>query len=273
MGHPIGTQPIVPRAGQSARPVGSRLPLEYARRTGANFLTPGAREAARARTSVVEPNQTFDRRRLWADLLWSPALAFNLFGGLAGDPALADRALHTWWPETPGAVREVRFAHSPGRLDPAYLNSLRAFDAMFVLDVGGGRHGIVAVDTNYHERAKPEIPRPENLWRYREVARRSGAFEPDAIDRLQGRSALTLTWLEHLLMFSMLQHPSGAWVWGRYVVVHPAGNGDVAGLCDRYRAMLADRSTFVSVTLEALLDAPALAASTVAALRERYVQA
>ena len=32
-GHPIGTQPIVPRPGKPVRPVGSRLPLDYARET------------------------------------------------------------------------------------------------------------------------------------------------------------------------------------------------------------------------------------------------
>jgi hypothetical protein len=55
-GHPIGSQPIVPRKGKPARPVGSRLPLDYARETGANFLTAGALEAARARTSITEPH-------------------------------------------------------------------------------------------------------------------------------------------------------------------------------------------------------------------------
>jgi len=47
-GHPIGSQPIVPRDGTATRLVGSRLPLAYARETGANFLTPGALEAAKA---------------------------------------------------------------------------------------------------------------------------------------------------------------------------------------------------------------------------------
>ena len=154
-GHPIGTQPIVPQPdGGPARPVGSRLPLAYARETGANFLTAGALDAARARTSVIEPHQSFDHQRLWADLLWSPAMAFNLFGDLAADLELADRAVHAWWPDAPGTVREVRFAHSPGRFDPAYLNSLRAFDAAFVLDLGDGTQGIVGVDIKYHERAQ-----------------------------------------------------------------------------------------------------------------------
>jgi PD-(D/E)XK nuclease superfamily protein len=78
-------------------------------------------------------------------------------------------------------------------------------------------------------------------------------------------------WLEHLLLLSMLQHPSGAWRWGRYVVVHPAGNTDLADACQRYRMLLADRATFASTTLEELLDAGALPAATTAALRDRYL--
>ena len=116
-GIPIGSHPIAPRPdGASARLVGSRLPLEYAQATGANFVTSGALDAARARTSFVEPHQSFDHQRLWADLLSSPALAFNLFGDLAGDLDLADRAVHALWPDVPGIVRDVRFAHSPGPL-------------------------------------------------------------------------------------------------------------------------------------------------------------
>jgi PD-(D/E)XK nuclease superfamily protein len=248
-GHPAGTQPIVPKPNKPSRPVGSRLPLDYARETGANFVTDAARAAARERLAVVEPNQSLDHQRIWADLLWSPSLAFNLFADDAAQRALAP------------SVDAVRFAHSPGWLDPAYLGSLRSFDALLVLDDGGA----VAVDVKYHERAKAEQPKPENLRRYREVAERSGAFAPGAIDTLSGRSELAVLWLEHLLLHSMLQHESGRWTHGRYVVVHPAGNADVAGLCERYRALLDDDSTFRSLTLESLpLSKP---------VRERYLPA
>jgi hypothetical protein len=271
-GHPIGTQPIAPRpGGPSARPVGSRLPLDYARETGANFVTAGALEAARARSSITERRQSVDHQRLWADLLWSPAMAVNLFGDLAADPGMADRAVHAWWPDVPGTVREVRFAHSPGWLDPAFLGSLRSFDAVFELDLGDGTRGIVGVDAKYHEWLKPEIPRPENLHRYLEVAERSGAFAPGATDRLTGRSGLALTWLEHLLLHSMLQHPSGVWTWGRYLVVHAAGNSDYAEACIRYRDLLRDPSSFDSVTLEDLLGAGSLPRRPASALRERYL--
>jgi hypothetical protein len=271
-GHPIGSQPIAPRPGGApARPVGSRLPLDYARETGANFVTAAALDAARARTSVVEPHQSFDHQRLWADLLWSPSLAFNLFGDVSADVGQADRAVHAWWPDAPGSVREGRFAHSPGRFDPAYLNSLRAFDAAFVLDLDDGTQGTVAVNVKYHERSKTEIPKPSNLPRYLDVAERSGVFATGATDAVKGKSDLAVMWLEHLLLLSMLQHVSGAWTWGRYVVVHPAGNSDVADACDRYRELLADSSTFASVTIEELLDADVLSAKTTAALRDRYL--
>ena len=271
-GHPVGSQPIAPMPGtDTGRLVGSRLPLAYARETGATFLTPGALEAARARASVIEPHQSFDHQRLWAELLWSPALAFNLFGDLSRDFGLADRVVHAWWPDVPGVVSDVRFAHSPGRFDAAYLNSLRAFDAAFVLDLGDGTQGIVGIDIKYHERAKPEIPKPSNLRRYLEVAERSGVFETGALDAVKGRTDLAVMWLEHLLLLSMLQHTSGRWSWGRYVVVHPADNSDFVDACSRYARLLAKRSTFSSVTLEALLGAAVLPPQTASALRARYL--
>src|SRR5262249_54041747 len=136
-----------------------------------------------------------------------------------------------------------------------------------------GTRGIVAVVTKYHERAKPEIPKPSNRWRYAEVAERSGVFAPGAIDQVTRRSALAVMWLEHLLLHSMLQHTSGAWSWGRYVVVYPRGNTDVAEACARYRTLLVDASSFACVTIEDLLDTGALPLPTVAALRDRYLPA
>lgn len=270
--HPIGTQPIAPKPGETrVRRVGSRLPLDYARDTGASFLTSGALDAARARIAYAEARQSLDHQRLWADLLSSPALSFNLFGDLAADLARADRAVHRWFPDTPGRVSELRFTHSPGWFDPAYINSLRSFDTVFVLDLDDGSRGIVAVGVRYHERNKPETPRPENLARYTAVARRSKAFAPGAIDTLKKRGDLSVMWIEHLLLFSMLQHPSDNWTWGRYVVVHPGGNSDVVDACARYRAMLADEATFATMTLEQLLDSRTLAARTISALRARYL--
>jgi len=269
-GHPIGTQPIKPRDGKPTRPLGSRLPLDYARETGANFLSPAAHDAVRARLGTKEPHQMLAAQRLWADLLSSMPLSFNLFGGLWADHERADDAVHTWWPDAPGTVCDVRFEHSPGRLDPGYLGNLSAFDVAFPLDLGDGGQGLVGIEVKYHERAKPEKPKPSRLPRYVEVADRSGVFAPGWFDAVNGTDLLQI-WLDHLLVLSMLQHPDGNWAWGRFVIVHPAGNTDVGDVCGRYRQLLVDQSTFAAVTIEELLDAGALPAATVAAFRDRYL--
>jgi hypothetical protein len=178
--------------------------------------------------------------------------------------------VHTWWPDTPGTVVEVRFAHSPGRLDPQWLGNLVALDAAFVLELKDGCHGIVGVVTAYHQVNRPQPPKPARLPRYVEITERSRAFRPDAIDAVNGTELIHI-WLDHALVLSMLQHSSGTWSWGRLVVVHPTGNTDFADACSRYRALLVDESTFAAATIEELLDAGAIPASTTAALRQRYL--
>ena len=71
----------------------------------------------------------------------------------------------------------------------------------------------------------------------------------------------------------MLQHPDGAWTWGRFLLVHPAGNVDIADQVARYRTLLADDSTFAAMTIEELLDSGTLPRPATRALRERYVVA
>ena len=96
-------------------------------------------------------------------------------------------------------------------------------------------------------------------------------FAPGAIDTLKRRSDLCVMWIEHLLLFSMLQHPSETGRGAAYVVVHPAGNCDVVDACTRYRTMLADDATFATMTLEELLARGSVAQRVVTALRDRYV--
>ena len=272
-GHPIGSQPIVPKPGGPARPVGSRLPLDYARETGANFLTAGALDAATARTSVNEPHQSLDHQRLWADLLWSPTMAFNLFGDLAADLGLADRAVHTWWPDAPGTVSDVRFEHSPGRLDPAYLGSLVAFDAAFVLDLGDGTQGIVAVDIRVPRAGQAGDTEAERPPAVPGGGREVGRVRAGCDRRGRGDGAdLVVMWLEHLLLLSMLQHPSDSVELGPLRRRPPRRQHRLRrGVRTRTEACSSDRSTFSSVTVEELLDAEALPARTTAALRKRYL--
>ena len=266
--YPIGTHRV--RPGTQPRLIGSHLDLDFAQQSGATFLTTRARRAAEARAAIVEPRQIFDQQSFWADLLSSQALAVNLFGDLASDLERADRAVRTWWPAAPGRVTEVRFAHSPGRLDPTYSNSRRYFDAMFVLELPDGSSGAVAIDVKYREAVERKGVKAAHMARFAEIHDRSGAFAAGALDAVNP-SRLSMIWLEHLLLLSMLQHESSRWTWGCYVVVHPHRNTSVAGANDDYRTLLADDATFASATIEDLLAAKVLAPKTTAALRRRYV--
>lgn len=268
----MGTQPIAPKPGEDPRPLGSRLPLDLAGRSGANFLTPTARAAVDDRLAQPEPHQTLSTQRLWADLLSSMPMCFNLFGDLAQELAAATAAIHAWWPDVPGGVDCVAFEHSPGRLDTDFLGNRSAFDVAFLLDLGSSR-GVLGIETKYHERTGSEkTPSDARLARYREVSERSGAFRPGALDDLIGTD-LQQIWLDHLLVLSMLQHPSGRWTWGRFVLVHPAENLDFTEACRRYaQVLVGDQTTFASATIESLLKVKdALPSATADLFRNRYL--
>lgn len=269
---PIGTQPMRPKAKQPSRLLGSRIELDRARESEANFLDDAVRGAMRDRIGHPEPHQTLDVDRLYCDLLSSMPMCFNLFGALHGDLGLADRAIHRWWPDVRGKLCTVRFEWSPGRLCPGeYLENRSAFDVAFELALNDGRRGVIGVECKYHEGCKREkVPSDERRGRYTKVAEASGIFKPDALSKIWG-TGLQQILLDHLLTLSMLQHPSQTWGWAKFVLVHPLENPSYARPASRYQALLKDTATFEVTTIEALLEADVLPHEAALAFRERYL--
>jgi hypothetical protein len=269
-GFPIGFEPY--RGGAQATPVGSRTELAFARSSGANFITPGAITAVRARLAAPERFQMLKEDRLFADLLSSMPLCFNLFGESASDGQAARRAVRGWWPDAPTGEVRVRFEHSPGRRDPAFLGNQSAFDVAFDIDTGAGSRGIIGVETKYHEHAvAEEPPKAAALTRYVEITERSDLFADGWHERIVGTD-LQQIWLDHLLVLAMLQHPSKQWGWGRFVLAYPAGNPSFASAVARYGSLLLDAATFEPRTLEHLLASPeALPADVTRVIQERYL--
>lgn len=268
--YPMGQHPH--SGGAKAKPVGSRLALTFAMESGANFISPGALAAVRARLARRERFEMLKADRLWADLLSSMPLCFNLFGDLAADVAAATKATRAWWPDAPVGAATVRFEHSPARRDPLFLGNQSAFDAAFELELGGGSSGIIGIETKYHEHAAAEAaPKAAALSRYVGVTERSGAFVDGWRERVVG-TPLQQIWQDHLLVLSMLQHPSQKWTWGRFVLVHPAANVSFARAAAAYRSLLCEPTTFEARTFEELVAMPdTLAEPTRAALVERYL--
>ena len=171
-GYPIGTQPYRPEARRPAgaarrQPAPARLrPARPARPS--SRPTPSPRRDAEPRPSSATRastasgrGPTSSRRRRCRSTCSATSRPTTRWPTMPSTPGGRTR---------PGTVADVRFEHSPGRLDPAYLNSLRRFDAAFVLDGERRAAGDRRVDVNYHERMKAEVPKPTNLWRYLEVA-------------------------------------------------------------------------------------------------------
>jgi hypothetical protein len=268
----IGTQPVRPRPDGPSRPLGSRIELGVAMRTGANFLSDAVRQSVARRLAKSQPYQTLNVDRLYCDLLSSMPMCFNLFAELQADLSLANRAVHTWWPDTPGTVIHVCFEWSPGRrLEGQYLENSSAFDVAFVLALCDGKEGVLGVETKYHEDCrKEERPSSERLERYRCVTSASGIMPSDRLNQIIGTD-LQQIWLDHLLAVSMPLNIVHPWGWAGFVLVHPAGNPSYAHATERYRALLAAPASLYVNTIESLIKADVLPCAAAKAFAERYL--
>ena len=208
-GWPVGAMTI-PRtkqakeAGESrrTRPIASRVDLEFARATNCNFLTPAIVAAVEDRLRRKQRRETLNTTRLYADLLSSMPMCFNLFGPLHRDPESAAKAVAAWFPEmsVSDAPVTVGFEWSPGRSDPAFLGDRTAFDAVIRVGPETGGH-LIGVETKYHEypitqrRASNEEP-PQ---RYVEVSTTAKLFRSaGGVAKVWG-TAMEQVWRDHLL--------------------------------------------------------------------------
>jgi hypothetical protein len=269
-GLPSGAHHARRRDGTMAcRELGSRLDFDHARRTGANFLTPTIRRKVRDRLAHPEDHELIQEQRLWADLLSSQPMCFNLFGEFAADLELTTSAARAWWPGRVERVCELRFEWSPGRLDPRYLGNRTAFDAVLRHTSPDGGCGFIGIETKYHERAeRPKPLRPERLQRYAEVTERSGVFRP-GWEQALAETDLQQIWLDHLLALSMLPR----WGSGLFVLLYPAANTSIASAARRYVEMLLEATTFEHRTLEDMTERlrTVTNARWVAAFEDRYL--
>ena len=278
---PIGSQPMRPKHDEASRKLGSRIEIDYAYKSGENFLTEGARECARSRIACPEPHQMLDEDRLFCDLLSSMPMCFNLFGELAVDLKLenkalqlADKAVHKWWPDVPGKVSAVRFEWSPGRRLPGeYLENRSAFDVAFELDLGGGKRGVLGVETKYHESCKPEkLPSDKRRERYEHIAESAGVLSKESVQAIFG-TKLQQICLDHLLAASMPLHESGQWAWAGFALVYPGQNSSYRDAAKEYCDLLNPKQTtpiWIS-TIESLLEEGVLPTDAADAFIERYL--
>lgn len=266
---PIGTF----TARGTKRRIGSLL-AENAADEGRNFLSPQIAEVARLETAYQEPGAMIDRARLFSNLLSSHPLCINLFAPTRLDLQLAAKIVRAMVPNIDlKAVIEVRFEHSPGRLDERFTGDRSAFDVAFVYARADGKRGIFCVEVKYSETGQ-EGQASELNARYDTLARASGLYkEPD--NALLRVNPLQQLFREHLLAQSAVL--SGEFAESYFVLIAPRQNHLIQRAAKLYTSFLArpgkSQVPFINVELEQVIEAFGWAGEEVHALDlyERYV--
>ncbi len=262
----------LPIGEHRGRPLGSRLAMPEAEQHGWNFLTPGVADLVAGELAAVEAgsSKVLARRRLYEDLLSSQPLAFNLFGELATDLALATRVLGELWPTRVDEVTHVEFEYSPDRGDPRYTGTRSAFDVFVEHTRPGGGTGFVGIEVKYHEHLG--VAAAGNTARIEQVAAEAGIFRAEALPWLR-RPPLQQLWFDHLLALSMRHADPHRWQDGVFVIAYPEANPRCAAVTDDYLACLTDRSTVERRTLEEIVAALTrhTTADWVAQFADRYL--
>lgn len=267
---PIGTH--LDRANpHRVRRLGSRISLA-AGRTGANFMTPAIAAVAARALAYREPGAAYDISRLRTNLLSSQPLAFNLFGPLADDLALATRFMAELFPGVLAQVTDILFEHSPGRGDPRFTADRTAFDVVIRGRTPTGARMLICIEMKYseagHDAAPPLHPR------HTEIARASSGLFVNPDDPTLTGSACQQLYRQHCLAAAMIAAGLADTVTLAFIA--PAHNQLAHAAAATYNRQLTDPHAgpipFVPVTLEHTFATLAAAGFPVhaAALHRRY---
>ncbi len=242
--------PIGEHRGQ---PLGSRLPMPRAQERLENFLTDNVRDCVRQ--EVVEASTSDGRLiqpdRLFANLLSSQPLCFNLFAELQTDTVLATSVFARLLPGRIGEVTAIRFEHSPGRGDLRFTGDRSAHDVFVEYTSPSGRRGFVGIEVKYHEAMRDKPSKPQR--RRDEIADAMGIFRPESRAALADKP-LEQMWRDHLLAGSLVLADVG-FDEGTFAFVYPVRNDRCAAAVARYAETLTDGGTFRPWTLESVVEA------------------
>lgn len=228
-------------------------------REGANFLTPAIAQVAHRELVYREIGAMYDVDRLRTNLLSSMPLAFNLFGLLKRDLAVATRVMAELFPGFMREVTAVLFEHSPGRGKTAFTGDYSAFDVFIRGATPKGQRAFVAFEVKYSETLQ-EPPPSQFSPRYSDIAVSSGLFADLEMSGLW-RNPLQQIFREHCLAQTMLdQDQADA---GVFVLVAPELNHLAQQAATAYRTYLEQPRTghtqFANITLERFIEAIAAA--------------
>lgn len=231
------------------QPLGSRLPMPWAKETLANYLTANIRQVVLYEIQNKNlSGKLFAEPRIYNNLLSSQPLCFNLFAELQQDLNLATAVFRKLTSDRVSQVTGIEFEHSPGRGNARYTGDKSAFDVYVTYQTPAGGAGFIGIEVKYHENLAVTVAKLRD--RHDEIAVAMQCFDPASLALLK-TPPLEQIWRDHLLAGSLLQ--SGAFEDGFFVFLYPQANLQCAGAVRDYSACLKEMDTFMGWTLETVL--------------------
>ncbi len=249
---------------------GARLPMPWAKRTLANFLTPEIREVVRAEVLDSRPDdgKLFAEPRIFDNLLSSQPLCFNLFAPLKRDLELASAFIEEITEGRMVRVHAIEFEYSPGRSSERYTDDRSAFDVFMKTETAEHEPAFIGIEVKYHENMKSAAAKHRPA--YDATANKMDCFRDDARPALR-ESPLQQLWRDHLLVGSMLA--ADDYADGFFAFLYPSENEYCREAALAYRYCLNEQETFRAWTLERVVKT--LASRTpdawVELVRDRYL--
>ena len=233
---------------------GNFLKLDFAKESGANFLTKEIFELVQHEVA----NKHIERKviqepRIWNNLLSSQPLAFNLFGELKLNLSLATRVFKDLYSERQiERVTAIEFEYSPGRGNPKYTGDGSAFDLFVVYENRLNEECFFGIEVKYSEDLNDAPSSHKEI--YAAIAEKSGVFEMGELSRLKDKP-LQQIWRDHLLALSLFI-TNDDYAVGDFIYLYPSGNSNCYVGVEAYKTTLSEvgETYFKPLIIERFVD-------------------
>lgn len=238
---PISKRLINIKGKEQLRIFGNYIDYQYGKETLANFISYNIKSVVKLemeenRKRNGKEIKQIKEKRLYSNLLSSQPLAFNLFGELSLDIALADKVFQPLFKVRPINIESIEFEISPGRGNCKYTCDHSAFDVFVKYNSGKGK-GFIGIEVKYSEALKDKPARFKD--RYLEIAKLTGIFTSSGLVKLkQMPISLEQIWRDHLLALSMMPPVNSDYKEGFFIYLYPKDNTECQVAIERYSKLL-----------------------------------
>lgn len=233
---------------------GNFLKLDFAKETGANFLTNGILEIVQFEVDNKHiDGKVIKEPRIWNNLLSSQPLAFNIFGELKRDLELATFVFKELYPDREiNKTTSIEFEYSPGRRNPKYTGDSSAFDVFVEYENKLNQKCFFGIEVKYAEDLNDEPATHKDSYVY--ISEKSEIFEMSNLPNLKEKP-IQQVWRDHLLTLSLFVTNNDYKI-GDFIYLYPSENLNCKLGIEKYKSTFKEsiETYFKPLTIEKLVE-------------------